>query len=201
MIVDEADNILSQDARAANVTIIRDDFGIPHVYGKTDADAYLESFSTNNRKTAEVNACKLLRKEAVAAYIAIQDEAMFQDLRDEHDYIIVRLIQELSHGAFYNIQELLDEHGRLRNIQELPEHIARAIASVKVVTTKSGKVIHEVKMMDKAAAIDKLMKYLGGYARNNMQSLTVSGQVHHTIEPLPEVQELLDAVYQPAGSA
>lgn len=26
-------------SRAANVTIIRDDFGVPHVYGKTDADA------------------------------------------------------------------------------------------------------------------------------------------------------------------
>ncbi len=27
------------EAQAANVTIIRDDFGVPHVYGKTDADA------------------------------------------------------------------------------------------------------------------------------------------------------------------
>ncbi|MBL7806612.1 MAG: penicillin acylase family protein, partial [Saprospiraceae bacterium] len=26
-------------AQAARVTIIRDDFGIPHIYGKTDADA------------------------------------------------------------------------------------------------------------------------------------------------------------------
>ena len=26
-------------ARAAGVTILRDDWGIPHVYGKTDADA------------------------------------------------------------------------------------------------------------------------------------------------------------------
>ena len=26
-------------ARAAGVTIVRDDWGIPHVYGKTDADA------------------------------------------------------------------------------------------------------------------------------------------------------------------
>ena len=30
---------LRQEARAANVTIIRDDFGVPHIYGKTDADA------------------------------------------------------------------------------------------------------------------------------------------------------------------
>ena len=27
------------EARAQNVTIIRDDFGVPHIYGKSDADA------------------------------------------------------------------------------------------------------------------------------------------------------------------
>ena len=27
------------EARAEKVTIIRDDFGVPHIYGKTDADA------------------------------------------------------------------------------------------------------------------------------------------------------------------
>jgi acyl-homoserine lactone acylase PvdQ len=31
--------VARQEARAANVTIFRDDFGVPHVYGKTDADA------------------------------------------------------------------------------------------------------------------------------------------------------------------
>ncbi|MGQ0764150.1 MAG: acylase [Gemmatimonadota bacterium] len=31
--------VASWEARARNVTIIRDDWGIPHVYGKTDADA------------------------------------------------------------------------------------------------------------------------------------------------------------------
>ncbi|MCB0566736.1 MAG: penicillin acylase family protein, partial [Phaeodactylibacter sp.] len=27
------------EQQAANITIIRDNFGVPHVYGKTDADA------------------------------------------------------------------------------------------------------------------------------------------------------------------
>ena len=27
------------ESQAENITIIRDDFGVPHVYGKTDADA------------------------------------------------------------------------------------------------------------------------------------------------------------------
>ena len=32
-------NAESLEAKAKNVTIIRDDFGVPHIYGKTDADA------------------------------------------------------------------------------------------------------------------------------------------------------------------
>ena len=36
----QPDNDLSRwQARAANTEIIRDDFGVPHIYGKTDADA------------------------------------------------------------------------------------------------------------------------------------------------------------------
>ena len=32
-------NIAALDQEARNVTIIRDNWGVPHVYGKTDADA------------------------------------------------------------------------------------------------------------------------------------------------------------------
>ena len=33
------DEVSQWEAQAENVTIIRDDFGVPHIYGKTDADA------------------------------------------------------------------------------------------------------------------------------------------------------------------
>ena len=35
----ETPELARQRAPAENVTIIRDDFGVPHIYGKTDADA------------------------------------------------------------------------------------------------------------------------------------------------------------------
>jgi acyl-homoserine-lactone acylase len=37
--VEEDPELVRQRARAANVTIIRDDFGVPHIYARTDADA------------------------------------------------------------------------------------------------------------------------------------------------------------------
>ena len=38
-VAEQANDLQRLAARAQNVTIVRDDFGIPHIYGKTDADA------------------------------------------------------------------------------------------------------------------------------------------------------------------
>ena len=35
----EASELARLEARAQNIEIIRDDFGVPHIYAKTDADA------------------------------------------------------------------------------------------------------------------------------------------------------------------
>ncbi len=166
---------------------------------KFDYDAYLESFPTTNSDTAKSNASRVLRYPEVAAYIAMRDSEMAAQVREEHDVSVSQLVAELTHGALYNIQELLDKKGRVRNVADLPEHIARAIVSVKTVTNKRGEVVHEIKMMDKAACIDKLMKYLGGYAAERAGTLTVDGEIRHSLGPAPEVQEILDAVYQHAG--
>ena len=37
------------EARAQRVEIIRDDFGVPHIYAETDADAVLECFMPSAR--------------------------------------------------------------------------------------------------------------------------------------------------------
>ena len=36
---DKDPEVLQWEEQASRVTIVRDDFGVPHVYGKTDADA------------------------------------------------------------------------------------------------------------------------------------------------------------------
>jgi len=169
-------------------------------HDKFNYDAYLESFSTKSRGNARRNAYRVLHHPRVAAYIAMRDEETSAQIRAEHDISVSRLVAELTHGALYNIQELLDKDGRVRNVADLPEHVARAIVSVKTITNKRGQVVHEIKMMDKAACIDKLMKYLGGYAER-ADTLTVNGEIRHSLEQAPEVQEILDAVYQHAGRA
>src|SRR5512134_1088544 len=68
------------EARARNVTIIRDDWGIPHVYGKTDADAvfgllYAQAEDDFNR--VETNYLNAMGRLAEAE----GESALYQDLR------------------------------------------------------------------------------------------------------------------------
>src|SRR5262249_41238193 len=67
-------------ARAANVTIVRDSWGVPHVYGKTDADAvfgvvYAQAEDAFNR--AETNYLTSLGRSAEAD----GESAIYRDLR------------------------------------------------------------------------------------------------------------------------
>jgi hypothetical protein len=68
------------EQRAANVTIIRDDWGIPHIYGKTDADAvfglmYAQAEDDFNR--VETNYLNAMGRLAEAE----GEDAIYRDLR------------------------------------------------------------------------------------------------------------------------
>ena len=71
---------LRQQARAANVTIIRDDFGVPHIYGKSDADAVfglLYAQSEDDFPRVEHNYIRALGRLAEVE----GEKAIFSDLR------------------------------------------------------------------------------------------------------------------------
>ena len=68
------------EQRARNITIIRDDWGIPHVYGKTDADAvfgllYAQAEDDFNR--VETNYLNAMGRLAEAE----GESAIYRDLR------------------------------------------------------------------------------------------------------------------------
>jgi len=68
------------EAQAAAVTIIRDDWGIPHIHGKTDADAVfglIYAHAEDDFNRIEVNYLNAMGRLAEAE----GEEAVFQDLR------------------------------------------------------------------------------------------------------------------------
>ena len=81
--------------------------------------------------------------------------------------------EELAKMAFFDVAEILNDDGSLKEISEMSETARKVISSVKIRTEKSkdGDIsyITEVKLNDKGQSIDKLAKHIGFYERDNSQ--------------------------------
>lgn len=83
---------------------------------------------------------------------------------------VQRVIKELARIGYTDIRDLFDDNGRLLPVKQLPEDVARAVSSIKVVTnripgTDPVEVEHtvEVKFWDKKGGLELLGRYLKMY--------------------------------------
>lgn len=106
-----------------------------------------------SEKTAASQASDLLNKPNVREAI----EAEKKKLAAEAAHRRERIRAELDRIVFADLAEAFDESGRLKHIRKIPEHLRRAIASVKHLD--DGTV--EVKLWDKLGAT-KLVAQLDG---------------------------------------
>ena len=111
-------NISAWEKQAQNVTIIRDDWGIPHVYGKTDADAvfgvmYAQAEDDFNR--VETNYLNAMGRLAEAE----GESAIYRDLRmklfidpDDAEEAVRResRVAEVAHERMGGRAQLLSAH-------------------------------------------------------------------------------------------
>lgn len=75
-----ADDVARWESRAADVTIVRDDWGIPHIYGATDADAVFGTVyaqAEDDFKRVELNYLNAMGRLAEAE----GEEEIYRDLR------------------------------------------------------------------------------------------------------------------------
>jgi hypothetical protein len=78
-----------------------------------------------------------------------------------------RLLEEISHAAFFDPLELFNEDGTLKDLRDVPENARRAIAQFKVAEYSdrdSGRkgVIKEVKLVSKGSALTLAGRHLKG---------------------------------------
>jgi hypothetical protein len=88
-------------------------------------------------------------------------------ITDEHE------LQDISLDAFFDPAELFDEHGGLKEIANLPEHLHQRISKLKVRLKRSGQYDEdgwpimetsvEVKFNNKLRALNRLARHLGMY--------------------------------------
>lgn len=129
------------------------------VNGNNATDAALHAgFSP---RTAKSQAHRLLQLGTVKTLI----ESRVQRVMLDAELTTERWAQEMACIAHFDPGELYDSMGNLIPIHQLPEHVRRAIASVK--TNLKGEV--SVTMVDKNAALANVGKHLGVFESDNRQ--------------------------------
>ena len=117
-----------------------------------------------SEKTARSAGSRLLTKADVRQALDGRHTA----LAHKADVTAERVLKELSLIAFSDIRGLFDEAGHLRPIHELPEDVARTLASVEHTKTRTHKhgditeseYISKVKTWDKPKALEMLGRHL-----------------------------------------
>lgn len=131
--------------------------------------------------TAKAKACSLLKEPKVAAAVAARRKA----LQEAHGLTTERVLLELRRIALSDPRKLFDEEGQLLPIHELGDDAAAAVASFEVEEIGTDGVVigrtKKLKAWDKVAALEKAMKHLGMFEKDNAQakqSITIIASPH-----------------------
>lgn len=122
-----------------------------------------------SEKTAYSQGCRLLKNVKIKSYI----DKSLKERASKLDITPNRILEELSHIAFFNISNIFDG-STLKEVADLPQSVTRAISSVKSRVEKTDgetfSEVMEIKSNDKLKALEMLMKHLGMYEADNGQS-------------------------------
>ena len=90
--------------------------------------AYKVAYSRCKKdETANVNGSKLLRNTKVQEYLSKKQKEIEKRTEITQDMVV----QELAKIAFFNIKDIYSENGTLKQIKDIDNDAAKAIASVK----------------------------------------------------------------------
>ncbi len=124
-------------------------------------------------KTACAQGQRLLRKVEISGEIARAAEQAAKALGLERE----RALEEIAHISFFDVRKLFRQDGSLKDPSEWDAETAAAVASFETVEKSSRRNagdppnvrVTKVKLWDKNAALDKAMKHLGLYEKDNAQ--------------------------------
>jgi phage terminase small subunit len=112
-------------------------------------------------KTAKQAGHRLLTNSDVRAAIEKHRKAA----TEKAELTVERTLREVARIAYFDPRKLYDADGRLKKLHELDDDTAAAVSGVEM---DAGAVV-KIKHWDKNSALDKAMKYLGLYEKDNQQ--------------------------------
>ena len=83
------------------------------------------------------------------------------------DITIEKCLKEYAKIAFLNIKQAFNDDGTIKDIHEIPDNVAEAMAGLETSTIRTDDnkfgTLHKIKISDKKGALDSIMRHLGGF--------------------------------------
>ena len=129
------------------------------------------------RKCANRQAYILLQRPDVKALIEKRNQEIISEAERETGLSIQNTLRELARMVHVDPRRFMNDKGGLKDISELDDECAAALASIDVFEEYAGRgedreligYTKRIKFWDKNAAIDKAMKHLGLFKADNQQ--------------------------------
>lgn len=83
-----------------------------------------------------------------------------------------RVLREIAAIALFDVRKLIGDDGKPKPLSELDDATAAAVAGVKFAKVSDDFAVLEYKIADKNTALEKLMRHLGLYEKDNDQQNT-----------------------------
>jgi len=131
--------------------------------------------------------------------VSLRIEQLQKEIRERNKIKIDDVISILTDMIKFDISELYDENDNLKSIHDIPKQHRQMITSVKSDHLYGGKEIigetKEVRTLNKLDVIEKFMKHLGGYEKDNKQQQ--SNVIVSTLLPeeIKKINDSLETTY------
>lgn len=170
----------TQDAQQGTLSPKQQLFALEYMTDLNATQAYLRAFPGVKASTAKVQGCRLLTNPNLLDFIAGERAKTASKLEITRE----RILLEAARLALFDPRKLFAKDGAPLSITELDDDTAAAIAGLEVLEEFEGSGddkrlighVKKYKVADKNSALDKLMKHLGMFEKDNDQKSKGFGQ-------------------------
>lgn len=162
--------------RTKNLTIKQENFCQAYIKLGDKSAAYREAYSTSKMKpeTVNRNSFQLFNDNKIATRIELLQKEASSRNKIEIDELLIALAGMVR----FDVAELYDERGALKNIHDMSLSARQMITQLDTFELygKDGNKLGETKKIrtiTKLDAVEKLMKHLGAYEKDNRQKETI----------------------------
>lgn len=158
-----------------SLTAKQEAFAVAVAKGANASDAYRAAYDASRMslETLHKRASELLKHGGVAGRI----EALRAPALRKSELSVERTLQEVARLAYFDPRTLYRGDGQLKRPDEWDDDTAAGVASIEVLEEYEGKgddrelvgFTKKLKLWDKNSAIEKAMKHLGLFERDNAQ--------------------------------